>query len=348
MIKHAVLVVLAWCHVLLGGLVYLVTGRTPMRSYLWFIRLFCLTGGRSNDRLSAWVGRFNGTRDLSKGAAQASDAWVQNLEGAALDTAVHSLRENGYYILPQRLPAEVCERLQKFALQQPSVIRADDMPTEFAGKRGSYEMDRGQPKGVRYEFEMQDLLRNTDVQTLMCSDGLLSLAQTYLGSVPRVDVLALWWNTAFNSRPSENAAQLFHFDMDRIKWLKIFIYLTDVHAENGPHSFVKGSHKTSGIPGELLARGYARLTDQEIATHYSSERIVEFPGQRGTIIVEDTRGLHKGKLVETGDRLVLQLQFSNSLFGTAYAKSTLPSDKELAPLLQERMATDRDIFQVFT
>lgn len=347
MIKRAVLTVLAWCHVSLGGLVYLVTGHTPMRSYLWFIRLFCLTGGRSNDCLSAWVGRFNGRRDLSKGATLESDAWVQNLEGAALDAAVRSLREDGYYILSQRLPADVCERLQKFALHQPSVIRADDMPTEFAGKRGPYEADRGQPKGVRYDFDMQDILRSEEVQCLMCNTSLLSLAQTYFGSVPRADVLGLWWNTAFNSRPSDNAAQMFHFDMDRIKWLKVFIYLTDVHPENGPHSFVAGSHKTGGIPAELLSRGYARLTDQDVAGHYPPDAVVEFPGVQGTILIEDTRGLHKGKLVQAGDRLVLQLQFSNSLFGTPYPKSTLPAEADLALALRTRLARDRDIFEVF-
>ena len=35
------------------------------------------------------------------------------------------------------------------------------------------------------------------------------------------------------------------------------------------------------------------------------------------MIVEDTRGLHKGKHVEKGDRLIFQLQFTSSLFGKA-------------------------------
>ena len=43
---------------------------------------------------------------------------------------------------------------------------------------------------------------------------------------------------------SSEAAQLFHFDMDRIRFLKVFIYLTDVGTENGPHVYVRGSHRS--------------------------------------------------------------------------------------------------------
>ena len=44
------------------------------------------------------------------------------------------------------------------------------------------------------------------------------------------------------------------------------------------------------------------------------EDMVEIGGPRGTIFAEDTRGLHKGKHLLTGDRLLFQLEFSNSLF----------------------------------
>ncbi len=128
----------------------------------------------------------------------------------------------------------------------------------------------------------------------------------------------MWWHTSYSKVPDKDAAQFWHFDMDRIKWLKFFIYLTDVETTNGPHSFVEGSHRSGGIPTALLKKGYARLEDSEINANYSPDRVIEFAAPRGTVIAEDTRGLHKGKHVEHGDRLVLQLQFSNSLFGGNY------------------------------
>ena len=97
----------------------------------------------------------------------------------------------------------------------------------------------------------------------------------------------------------------------------------------------------------MLRKGYARLTDEEALKHYDSADIIEFLGHQGTIIAEDTRGLHKGKHVESGDRLVLQIQFSNSLFGGAYAKSTLPLRESLAPSLRDAVRAHPDVYKNF-
>ena len=111
--------------------------------------------------------------------------------------------------------------------------------------------------------------------------------------------------------------------MDRFQWLKVFVYLTDVGPDNGPHAFVRGSHRTGAIPRHILDRGYVRLTDEEVARNYPAEDILSFTAPRGSIIVEDTRGLHKGVHVRDGARLILQLQFSNSLFGTNYTPARM-------------------------
>ena len=154
----------------------------------------------------------------------------------------------------------------------------------------------------------------------MADPAIVAVAQAYLGVQPVADVVSMWWHTAFSDQPDSEAAQFYHFDMDRIRWIKFFIYLTDVSSDNGPHYFVVGSHRTDGIPKNLLSKGYVRLLDEEIESHYPAKDIIEFVAPRGTILAEDTRGLHKGQHVRQGHRLMLQIQFSNSLFGPAYPK----------------------------
>ena len=44
--------------------------------------------------------------------------------------------------------------------------------------------------------------------------------------------------SAKSDKVDEHAAQMFHFDMDRPKWLKFFIYINDVNEKNGPHFFI--------------------------------------------------------------------------------------------------------------
>jgi hypothetical protein len=302
-----------WIRLGLGWLAYLWHDRTPAFAYQSLVRLFCLSSGRSNDRLSQLISRFAPPYRFP-----ATRGVLGELSGKDLGSITEHLDRDGYYVFPARLPEEMCRRLTDYALIQPSTICEDEFAPLGVEVRVPYAQDRSAPRGVRYDLAMREVIANPDVQVLLCDLSILSVAQSYLRARPVADVLALWWTTAFNTKPSAAAAQYFHFDMDRIKWLKFFIYLTDVGPDTGPHVFVAGSHRTDGIPARLLKRGYVRIGDEDVRTCFRDSDLVEFNAPRGTILAEDTRGLHKGKHVSRGDRLILQLQFSNSLFGATY------------------------------
>lgn len=288
---------------------------TPNYAYQSLIQLFCLTGGRSNDLLARMVGLVRPPYRLSSATGVLGD-----LSSEEMGSIAARLREQGYYMFPRRLPAEICSRLLHFAATQPCAIRPTDADVaKGVGSRVTV-YDRTAPKGIIYEFDPDHLVNNSDVQALMADPSIVAIAQAYIGSRPVLDEVNLWWSTAYETRPDASAAQLYHFDMDRIRWLKFFIYLTDVGPDNGPHCFVSGSHRTGGIPERFLSRGYARLQDSEVRTEYPADAFIDFMGSIGTIIAEDTRGLHKGRPVISGDRLVLEFEFSNSLFGATPLK----------------------------
>ena len=121
----------------------------------------------------------------------------------------------------------------------------------------------------------------------------------------------MWWSTTYSHQVCSKSAQLYHFDMPQIKFLKIFAYLTDVDENTGPHRFVRGSHRRN--PAALLED--RRYRDEEILAHYPPDRIATMTGSTGTIFAEDTRGFHKGTPVHQGHRLVLQLKYATSGFG---------------------------------
>ena len=305
--------------VVIGFFAYLVSQKTYSFAYQSFVRLFCTTRGYSNDVLSWLIGLFKRPVKIIN-----ADGVLGSMSDPALRAPiVNDLRKRGYHVFEKPLPDTLCEALLKFATTQPCKTRL--MDGQKLGKQIDIVYHRGSPQAVRYDFNIQDLLQNSDIQTLLSDMSFASVAQDYLGAKPVIDVMGMWWHTDFSDVPDSEAAQYFHFDMDRPKWLKFFIYLTDVETTNGPHSFVAESHKTRGIPANLLRKGYARLTDNEIAENFDKNNVIEFNAPRGTIIAEDTRGLHKGKHVSEGDRLVLQLQFSNSLFGGYYPKAKFSS-----------------------
>jgi hypothetical protein len=301
-----------WITVWAAFAVFAVTGKTPLWTVQSLVRLFCASGGRSNDLIARLLAARHPPRPLPE-----QPGALTPLAPAQIGEAADALRERGYYLYEQRVPQPICDRLLQFALTQPATVRLHDGESRDVV---STVYDPARPLGVRYDFAEADLINHPDVQALMADPAIIAAAQAYLGTEPVVDVVAMWWNTAFSDQPDSEAAQYFHFDLDRIKWVKFFIYLTDVTPDSGPHYFIAKSHRTGGIPAALLAKGYARLTDEEVSTHYPPQDFIEFAAPCGTILAEDTRGLHKGQNVRAGHRLVLQIQFSNSLFGPPYPK----------------------------
>lgn len=323
---------------LTGALIYIASKKTPVFAYQSMIHMFCITKGRSNDWLSAAIGLIKTPYDFGK-----AEGTLGSMTGQARERVVTNLRNQGYHVFDERLSEEMCDRLLEFAVSHPCKMRPMDGENSEKAKRVVYP--RGRPETVRYDFTPQDLLGNKDVQNLLADVSFSAVAQDYLGARPVIDVLGMWWHTDYSDKPDMDAAQYYHFDMDRPKWLKFFIYLTDVTTESGPHTFVAGSHKTNGIPPTMLSKGYARLTDEEVENHYGRQNIVEFVAPRGTIIAEDTRGLHKGKHVKQGDRLILQIQFSNSLFGGYYPKAEL--DKNVGEPLCGSISSFPDLYSAY-
>ena len=179
----------------------------------------------------------------------------------------------------------------------------------------------------------------TTVQELLADASLIHLAELYLEATPVNDLVAMRWSVRHGAKASSEAAQLFHFDMDRIKFLKFFFYLTDVTSKSGPHVYIKGTHRERPRP----FTEDRRFSDEEASGF--GERRTEITGPRGTIVAADTSGLHKGKIVEQGTRLILQIEFTNSLFGAPYERVRLGRD--VHPGFRRRMDEVPGVFERF-
>jgi hypothetical protein len=290
---------------------YLVKGTTPEYAYQAMIGLYCATRGWSNDVLSALVSAVRRPYRLAD-----RSGILGNLDDARLQRVVGELETRGFYQFEERLPDALCDRLTELARTQPCRVRPLDSDPGAPEMIAKY--DENKPIGVRYDVLEQSLLDAPVVQELISDYSLLTVAQAYLGAPPILDIVAMWWHTAFSREPQKRSAQYYHFDMDRLKWLKFFVLLTDVTTDSGPHCYVAGSHRRGGTPRALLQHGYARLPDEEVRRHFRDQDFIEFTGPRGTIVAEDTRGLHKGKHVRSGHRLMFEIEFTNSLFGGAH------------------------------
>jgi phytanoyl-CoA dioxygenase PhyH len=297
----------------LGYWHYLRTGVTPHGAYASMRALYCVSNGRFTNAAARLASLAHPPRRHCE-----PDGVLGRVDSESLREVVTQLRERGVHVFRARLDPAVCERLTAFSLAMPAI------PTPGLPEPGM-RYERGRPSAVLYQIDEAAIGNHADVQLLISDPTLLAVAQAYLGVEPVLDLLDLWWSTAYCEKPSSEAAQLFHFDLDRLKFIKFFCYLTPVSQLNGPHSFVEGSHRIK--PKGLRRDG--RVSDAEILSHYAAEKVVHITGPQGTIFVVDTRGFHKGVRVLEGDRLALQIQFSTDLFGAPYQRHvvTRPLEK---------------------
>lgn len=295
----------------LGGLRrYERDGVTPGEAFQSMRQLHFLTNGRMNDAMAAAVAVRHPRRPVRN-----PQGILGNMEGPALQSVLENLKDRGFHVFDRTLPAATVDALTHLAETAecvPTVASKAGIPTR--GAPGLYRAILGQ--SCRFDFLPAVSLTSSAAQDVCADPSVLSVAGHYLGCEPVLDSVAMWW-----SRPQagsvtlrSEAAQMFHVDMDRLKFLKFFVYLTDVESDTGPHCFIEGSHRRK--PRGALREG--RWDDAELAALYPPSAFKEFTGPKGTILAVDTRGFHKGKEVLRAERLLFQMEFSISMFGQMY------------------------------
>lgn len=147
-----------------------------------------------------------------------------------------------------------------------------------------------------------DVLTAPYLLDLANDPAILKIATAYFGCKPLISVLSAWWSypTALGPQQAEN----FHRDVDDWRFLKLFLYLTDVEADNGPHVFVRWSPQSDKLTA------IQRLDDDDVIHTFGRQSIVSVTGKAGTSFLENTYGLHKGTPVASGVRLLFQVIYS--------------------------------------
>lgn len=154
----------------------------------------------------------------------------------------------------------------------------------------------------------QDVLTAPHLLELANSPAILDAAASFLGCKPTLDYLAAWWS--YPTGIAAQHAEKFHRDIDDFRFLKLFVYLTDVGLDNGPHAYVtySASHHEHRRP--------IRLSDEDVQRAFGIANVRVITGQSGDAFLENTQGVHKGYPVKEGRRAIFQAVYS--VLGTPY------------------------------
>jgi len=298
---------------------YLATGESSSGDGEILLGAFLKSAGKWLTDGSHAVAVATGQSDFS-GANNFLDLWQ---EPGSMERALGQLNSDGYAILDTKLSPEIVSELATYFSTAPCTLTSDQKLDLAPEDRVIVDMQN--PLAEKYAVDTNAILLNATVRKLLLDRGLLEISQEYLGSTPIVDIVTAWYSFPSDS-PSHEAAQLFHFDLDRVRWLKAFFLLTDQTIETGAHLYIPGTQRDGGISPDLLAKGYKRLEDHEVDAYYPKNQWKSMVAPAGSILLEDTRGLHKGISLQRDHRLMLQFEYAQTLFGHKPFLATVPLD----------------------
>jgi hypothetical protein len=292
--------------ILAGIISYRLTGVTPQVSHLALMRAYESSSGLMQEVMHKIL-----FSEVIESNQSINSEFFGNISATKIDTVLSELNVQGYAVLPWNIEPCLVNALLMEAETFSYKLR-DTMSGEVEIKNS--KIDPNNPPRCVAAYAQPDELAASLLFGKVCNDPfLLHVASRYIGAKAYPIDSTLWYSFA-SPEASAEAAQLFHYDLDTLRWLKVFVYLTDVGPDNGPHEYIPGSHKTGAKPNQLLNRNYARLRDQEIDEYCTSPRKV-ICGKKGTVILGDTRCFHKGRAVNSDFRLIFSPIYAASKIG---------------------------------
>jgi hypothetical protein len=196
----------------------------------------------------------------------------------SITAVIQSLREKGWMPLKPLLSAPQIAEILSF-LQTKKVV------------------DTG-----RATYQLGDVLRCPHVLSAINHPDVLRIARAYLGCRPTISSVGI--HLTIPAVGEAVGVQRFHRDVDEWKFFKLFVYLSDVDEESGPHEFVEGSQRSCG---SIISAPY---NEDEVERSYGRDKMIKILGPKGTTFIADTWGIHRGNIPISRPRLILQVQYS--------------------------------------
>lgn len=205
--------------------------------------------------------------------------------------AVSKLRQNGL----NRVDALIDP-----ALKQELIAYSNQFDSETASIELSGQHKKFWTRISDHLIENGSLTSDHIFTRFAMQPSMLRIATAYIGSVPFIPQILVT-----KSLPNEgplSVSQLWHFDRDEVKMLKLFVYLTDVNSTlDGPFTLID-KNQSKNIAAGFFPRHMkddAVLTDQDIKKH-------EMFGKGGSAFMVDTsQCCHMGSRVAPNHRRLL-------------------------------------------
>jgi len=232
---------------------------------------------------------------LKRGAAE----WLWNLPRHRVPDAftreiVAKLTADGYCVVPDFLPRDAVAGLARAADAVYDSHRQYVSLESNGSDQRIYGVDRVCPP-----FQLHEAMAQIDA---------ISRAFYWSSRVAWFQMLGRI--TASNQNLGSGSG--WHRDSPFSHQFKAILYLTDVGADNGPFEFIRGTHRRDSLAAVCeflkLAGSQYRFKAEQIEQLEQAQIVPQrttFIGGMGTLLLIDSRGLHRGQPLRTGTRLAV-------------------------------------------
>lgn len=215
---------------------------------------------------------------------------------------VDSLRSDGYTTLPlsELVPGaweELAPEAERFIAETEAGLAA-----ERAGDKAKLRRREGKEFVVRkYSWGVEVGLDDPWLR-LGINPRLLDVANEYLQMWSKLEYVDVWYTPPADAA-ERRSSQKWHRDFNDRHLLKAFLYLVDVDEDAGPFEYVPRSAPGSELdalwPWRPLGENYP--PEEELAQRVDG-RVVTFTAPKGTLILCNTAGFHRGGFAKAKPR----------------------------------------------
>ena len=262
-----------------------------------------------------------------------------------LEPGLETFTRDAVIVHPMKLEADKVAEIRRH-LDTQTVHKGYHV---YWSDRQQCSLDEARRAGPFEGYTMDQMMRTPHLVDFFNHPAIVDFVEMALGCVPTLYSINAWWSFPATS-PTGHGAQFFHRDNDDWRFITMFLYLTDVDEEAGPHQLIKGSHTLEGMTA-LIEKARARGEDVPLdalasfsgdnyfagAFASTCERAfrddtVNVVGPSGTIFMANTVAAHRGLMPTKKPRLVAWARYG-------MGPNTNSADLEQGPLARTQVRT---------
>jgi hypothetical protein len=271
-------------------------------------------------KLSGLPGHFKTLRNGFQFVATARKIGFSERRARSLGKVLQIVRSPREYLVRKRMARRLLEEttppftvgdgyVRFTAADLPSGLGALSVCQEIAEEeKASYRAEENGKGFLRSLLTPERLRERPELLAFATSREMIAVVSEYLGTVPTLSDLRLWWSVPPSTPQEPSSSQKFHRDHEDTRQVKVFLNIEEVTDDGGPFTFLPAS-KSADIAVKI-GSAFGRFDDSDVLTHTTPDVLVILKGPAGDAAMVDTCScLHYGSRNDKTERLLLMLHY---------------------------------------